>query len=578
VTAYDLNPGINYALLPNPTAQANALAQPTAIVFAADGAHCWVAAFNSDRVAKVSSAGAVLARVDVRPVSANGSREMRGPRGLVLGMDGSRLFVLNKLSNTITTVDTASATVLAEVAAGSHDPMPQNIREGRGLLFDARLSGNGTGSCAICHIDSDRDGLAWDLGDPGGAMITVIGYNNSAHDTTTPRNRVMHPMKGPMTTQTLRGMKNPPNTPSNIPAPIFHWRGDRPTLQSFDVTFRDLMAGSLPPAPDMNVMADYLFSLLLHPNPFRGLNRALPATFQTSQGSGNPNNGRLIYLDHALSHCVTCHPLPTGSDQNIDIPGEVGSTQPVKTVHLRTVYQRSGFSRNAGAVNISGFGLLKDGTGNEFAIAHPYSLQQFETAQEFRDLEAFVHCFDTGVAPAVGHAITVTTLNRTSSTVLADLTTMEGQAVSNCNLVARGSISGKLRHYLYSPTPGNYSSDDITEPAITRTALLALLGAGDAITFTGVLAGEGARASTDRNANGTRNAQEAVPWLNCDMPSGILRLEWPASAADWYPETSATLQPPWLPLTTPRTTAPGVLRTEPASALPSGFYRLRRAW
>ena len=112
-----------------------------------------------------------------------------------------------------------SSAVLAEVPVASHDPMPAMVREGRGFLFDARLSGNGMASCASCHLDADRDGLAWDLGDPGGNMITVTGRNNSIHDPT-PRPRVMHPMKGPMTTQTLRGMQG---------HKIFHWRGDRPS-------------------------------------------------------------------------------------------------------------------------------------------------------------------------------------------------------------------------------------------------------------------------------------------------------------------------------------------------------------
>jgi len=132
------------------------------------------------------------------------------------------LYVLNKLSSTLTVIDTATDAVDDELPLSSYDPMPRAVREGRGFLFDARISGNGTMSCGTCHIDADRDGLAWDLGDPGGEMLTVLGANLSVHDTT-PRPRVMHPMKGPMVTQTLRGMQTG--------AP-FHWRGDKPTLQS----------------------------------------------------------------------------------------------------------------------------------------------------------------------------------------------------------------------------------------------------------------------------------------------------------------------------------------------------------
>ena len=61
-----LNPGIDYTTLPNPAAQASAIAQPTGIVFEPDGAHLWVAGFGSDIVARVDAAtGVVVGRVDV---------------------------------------------------------------------------------------------------------------------------------------------------------------------------------------------------------------------------------------------------------------------------------------------------------------------------------------------------------------------------------------------------------------------------------------------------------------------------------------------------------------------------------
>jgi YVTN family beta-propeller protein len=132
---------------------------------------------------------------------------MRGPRGLVLDEVRGKLYSLNKLSSSLSVIDTNTLAVSSELALSSYDPMPAAIRAGRGYLFDARLSGNGTVSCGICHMDADNDGLAWDLGDPGGEMLTVLGANLSVHDTT-PRPRSMHPMKGPMVTQTLRGLQN----------------------------------------------------------------------------------------------------------------------------------------------------------------------------------------------------------------------------------------------------------------------------------------------------------------------------------------------------------------------------------
>ena len=77
-TAFDLNPGIDYGLLPNPVAQASALAQPTALAFTAAGSELWVAAFASDRVARVNAAtGAVVAGIELRGAGQT-SRQMRG--------------------------------------------------------------------------------------------------------------------------------------------------------------------------------------------------------------------------------------------------------------------------------------------------------------------------------------------------------------------------------------------------------------------------------------------------------------------------------------------------------------------
>ena len=59
------------------------------------------------------------------------------------------------------------------------------------------------------------DGLAWDLGDPDGAVLPNPNPIRSDTLTTAPD---FHPMKGPLTTQTLRGIAT---------HGAMHWRGDR---------------------------------------------------------------------------------------------------------------------------------------------------------------------------------------------------------------------------------------------------------------------------------------------------------------------------------------------------------------
>lgn len=493
VTPFDLNPGVDYNTLPNPTAQATSLAQPMGMIFSSDGASAWVAAFASDRVAKIDPAtGAVLSRVDVR--TSGSTKNMRGPRGLALDEAGSRLFVLNKLANTISVVDTNTLTVSSEVKNGSHDPTPMEIKDGRGFLFDARLSGNGTMSCGTCHIDADRDGLAWDLGDPGGDMATALAINAVIHDSKT-RTRTMHPMKGPMVTQTLRDLQ------SSAP---FHWRGDKPTLQSFNGTFENLMGGELQTSEDMDLLAGYLFSLVLHPNPNRTLERSLPTTFN----GASPSTGRDLFNLH-INHCALCHELPRGSNNNIDLPQEVGRVQPIKNPSLRLVYQKQKFDPRAGNTSVSGFGMLSDGTGFALPTVHPYVLDSLTTPADFANVTAFMMCFDTGVGLIVGYGPTVTATNTSDTGVLADIALLEARAATGeTSVIVRGLIGGQQRSLLW--TGANYKFDKASNGSVTRTALLAQITGSDSVTFMGVLPGMGEVMSIDHDGDGVLDGDEVA--------------------------------------------------------------------
>ncbi|HWB07367.1 MAG TPA: beta-propeller fold lactonase family protein [Verrucomicrobiales bacterium] len=568
-TAFDLNTGVDYNILPNVAARNTALAQPSALSFAADGSHLWVAAFGTDRVAKVLTDGTVVTRVDLRP--AGNSRSMRGPRGLAWQQNTKRLYVMNKLANSVTVIDTSVGTVIAEVPAGSHDPMPQAIKEGRGFLFDARLSGNGTMSCSSCHLDADRDGLAWDLGDPGGEMVTVQGKDISIGDST-PRDRVMHPMKGPMVTQTLRGLHD-----GTTPAAPFHWRGDRPTLQSFNATFDKLMGGSELSTADINAMADYINSLRHHPNPNQNLDRKPPEGFS----GGNPEVGRSIFSGEKF-HCAVCHVLPATTGHNIDLHTPVFSSQPIKDPSLAIVYQKLFYAPLAGNETLSGFGLLHDGTGSSLPSGHDYATTSPGNTQEFANLRGFIMTLDTGTAPAVGHDLTVTTENRADEAVLNEIGILEGQvAAANCDLAVRGILQGRQRAFQLVCTNEVclYVSDQFAEPGRDRVALLGMLTAGDSLTWLGVPRGQGSRFGGDRDADGIGDADEAPPHPVVTPTGGAVILLWPDVHTDWFAQTGTAPQGPWTTLTQPRTVAGPFfsIQTNPA---PGGrsFFRLRRTW
>ena len=79
------------------------------------------------------------------------------------------------------------------------------VRDGTGLVTDYQVEGT-------APAFGNNDNLAWDLGDPQG------NYQARPPGQIDPALEGFHPMKGPMATQSLRGMA------SHGP---MHWRGDR---------------------------------------------------------------------------------------------------------------------------------------------------------------------------------------------------------------------------------------------------------------------------------------------------------------------------------------------------------------
>lgn len=483
VTPFDMNPGIDYGTLPNPAALSTTLAQPAGLVFDPSGQFLYVAAFGTDRVATVGANGRVLRFVEVGPAAGSGvdPRHKRGPRGLALNAVAQRLYVLNRISNTISVIDTSANTVVREIPTGTFDPTPQVIRNGRGFLYDAKLSGNGTGSCASCHIDADMDKLAWDLGDPGGDMETVIAKDGTPFD--------LHPMKGPMTTQTLRGL---------LDLSPYHWRGDRADFSAFNPAFDKLLGGTPLSDADMAAYTDFINTIRYQPNPNQNLDRTLPVSLD----GGDPNHGQLLFLNlnvgtNTCNDCHTSNPGP-GSSRNIVSARQVG-TQPLKVPQLRNIYQKLDF-----ATRIDGFGLTNDGAVGQLQVLLAKAFPIIaNNPVALADLSAFVKCFDTGTAPAVGYARTLTAANVNDSAAQADWDLLQNQALAgNIDLIAKGTLSNQVRGLLFRPGLNTYRADKRGIGPLTRVALTKLISQGDTLTLMGVPPGSGVRMGIDRNLDG----------------------------------------------------------------------------
>jgi YVTN family beta-propeller protein len=490
ITPLDLNAGISYAVLPNATALASALAQPSAIVFDPAGAFYYTAAFGTDRIAKLSvNPAQVSARIELSSASVVDPAHKRGPRGLALNSPANTLYVLNRISNTIQVINTATNAVTKEIPVGSFDPTPTVIRSGRGFLYDARLSGNGTGSCASCHVDGDMDHLAWDLGDPGGSMTSVVNNGNTFQ---------FHPMKGPMTTLTLKGL--------NGIQPL-HWRGDRVNFAAFNPAFSTLLGGTQLSSGDLAAYQAFINTIQFQPNPNQNLDRTLP----TSLAGGNPQTGQKIFTTQPFVSnvtCAACHTFPGTGTNDAIIPGAVlqqPETQNMKTPELRNMYQKQLFNNATGAPSIDGFGFVHDGfisTLIQF-LAQPVFASFSNNAQIQVNLSAFMQCFDTGMAPAAGYTRTVTTANVSNTAVLSDWTLLETQATAkNVDLIVKGTINGQLHGLVYRPGTNDYKTDKTGLGPFTRAQLLNLIKSGDTLTPMGVPPGSGLRMGIDRNLDG----------------------------------------------------------------------------
>ncbi len=96
----------------------------------------------------------------------------RNPRGLSISPDGRRLYVANRLDDTISVIDTKSEKVISTISLGG----PENVdalRRGERLFYSSEFAFQGQFGCSNCHIDATIDGLQWDL-EPDGFGKDVV--------------------------------------------------------------------------------------------------------------------------------------------------------------------------------------------------------------------------------------------------------------------------------------------------------------------------------------------------------------------------------------------------------------------
>ena len=560
VTPRHLNKHINYAKLAgssgfDPTAKDHSLATPLDMAVTRDGTTLYVTAFGSSKIGVFDTTALESGTFDPTVISANYIPVSGGgPSGIVLDEPRRRLYVMTRFDDSVKVIDLATKREIA--ALPLPNPEPASVVQGRPMLYDAtRFSGNGEASCSSCHIFGDNDDLAWDLGNPDNAVTKnpipinesnplILAVGETLFGVKTPLNGSgkaddFHPMKGPMTTQTLRGLTN---------SGAMHWRGDRSngffgidafnenlSFNNFIVAFQGLV-GSVdqPSAAQMQAFTDFQLQVVPPPNPLRSLDNSLTASQQRghdfyfgphpSDGFNVPGIG--LILGTTTFTCNGCHALDPsqgkfGASKNDSFEG---IEQVFKIPHLRNLYTKVGMfgmakvpffeSPDTGFTGpqIRGFGFTNEGSPDTiFTFFNSVVFRSTLTAgfpllggdQTRRDVEQFMLAFDSDLAPIVGQQVTLTSQN--AGAVGPRIALLEqraatsftskilGGTVTECDLVASVVQGGTVKGYLYHPSSAVFVPGDASAP-LSDSALRALAAvAGQEVTYTCVPPGSGAR-------------------------------------------------------------------------------------
>ncbi len=479
------------------------IADPRGVVFSADGSRGYICGMGSDNVIVIDAGGSRIGQVDVG----------QGPTGLALDDARGRLYVLNRFDASISVVDVVELREIARVVM--YDPTPDTIKSGRPFLYNARrFSGLGVTACAACHADARTDQLAWDLGNPAGEMKTFNQQcNRPVLNFPVGECKDWHPMKGPMTTQTLQNV---------IGTEPFHWRGDRENLAAFNPAFQSLLGadGQLS-EQEMGAFEALLAEIKFPPNPNRNIDNSLKAQV----GDGRPPVGEQIFfgkgIDLTVAKCNDCHNTPergAGTNHAITPPNLlINPHQGIDVPQIRGQFAKTGFSRLS-MQNDLGFGHNHDGTidglVNFFHIPNFTGFEKGEAGeQERRDIIAFVMSFSTDTHAGVGVQVTLDGTNDARPETIERIDTLLRLAEGgDVGLIVKGRRSGESRGFVYVGG-GLFAADRASESTVTADALRAG-GPGSELTWTLVPAGSQVRLGIDRDADGIPDGDDPLVGRN----------------------------------------------------------------
>jgi len=274
-------------------------ARPFGVAIAPDKSRIYVTSGGSETVVAID-VPRLMRFIHARPRPASGSFEQDlaasanyvvaripvglDPRGLTLSRDGRRLFVANRLDDTVSVIDTRSNRVASTIKLVGPKTVSA-IRHGEQTFYTARYGFQGEIGCASCHIDSTFDGLTWDL-EPDGFGRDIVD------------NKMLEGVKN---TEPYKWNGGNPNIPTECGPRTekYFWRSE----QYDNLTLADLTI--------------YIRNMATRPNRWKLPGREMTPAQERGKAIFERSTDKFGKPIDEYNRCSYCHSGPKGTNQKL---------------------------------------------------------------------------------------------------------------------------------------------------------------------------------------------------------------------------------------------------------------------
>lgn len=401
------------------------------------------------------------------------------------------------------------------------DPLPDDLKRGREILFSSAFSENKRFSCLTCHIDGHSDLVAWNL--------------SGAKDD-----------KGPLMTQTLTGLET---------VHPFHWRGEQEgqgdqLMGDFNDAFVNLLGSpnklDQTPGGQWDNFEDFVFTLQHPANPGQHERRIIDRDHEPPLLPGSPVANSVQGLEDFRAGCLNCHTFPKGTANDFTADGAVFGDLNAHRIDFKVAPFQAHWRRNQDANPLLAgiqfetvdfvdsipnlgdtdffppLGIAFSHAGLFAALQHFVFLFQFsfETAS---NLTGFINQWDSGVGPLsyrawyVDDLATAATLDDINNYLVPECTTPKltgtGQSILNGDFAVIGTFLWQgteipMRWY-YDPSLQLLVPEDSSIPPQSVATILAQAAAGQSTnTFIGMPVGTSRRFAVDKDGDDLFNGDE----------------------------------------------------------------------